>query len=54
VNIYRRLYGVGSYSLFETLEISGTTDSLGNLDLGLFDVPNEEGYESYAAAGVCP
>ena len=49
VQIYRRTYGTGTYTLFQTLYLSATTDGSGNFSLQ-GNVPNAEGYQSYAAA----
>lgn len=49
VDIQRKPYGTGSYALFQTLIISGTTDGAGNFQED-GDVPSEEGFESYASA----
>lgn len=53
VNIWRRTFGSGSYTLFATVSAWGTADGSGNLTL-TGDVPNLKGYESYAVAGGCP
>lgn len=49
VEIYRSVFGANSYSLFQTLIVNGTTDGSGNFSED-GAVPNEEGFESYAAA----
>lgn len=48
VEIYRRTYGSGSYALYQTMIVSDTTDGSGNFSAD-GDVPNDEGFESYAA-----
>lgn len=54
VQIYRRTFGTGSYVLYKTLTVSGTTDGAGALDIH-DDVENTEGYETYAIAALsCP
>ena len=49
VEIYRSVFGANTFSLFQTLIVSGTTDGSGNFSED-GAVPNEEGFESYAAA----
>jgi hypothetical protein len=49
VEIYRRTFGSGTYTLFQTLIVSGTTDGSGAFSED-GDVPNEKGFESYAYA----
>jgi hypothetical protein len=49
VEIYRRTFGSGTYTLFQTLTVNGTTDGSGDFSED-GDVPNEEGFESYAHA----
>jgi hypothetical protein len=49
VDIQRRTFGSGSYALFQTVIVSGTTDGSGNFQED-GEVPNEEGFESYASA----
>ena len=46
LKVWRSLYGVDSYSLFETLPVSGFADSGGNLDIE-GDVPTQVGYDTY-------
>lgn len=48
VRIYRREYGVGDYELYDTMIVPGTTDGSGNFEV-TDDVPNDVGYETYAA-----
>lgn len=54
VSLWRRVYGVGSYTHYSTLVIGGTTDGSGNFSV-TGTVTNTEGYQTYAAsAGVGP
>jgi hypothetical protein len=46
VDIFRRVYGVPPYVLFETIFVNGATDGAGNLAL-TGDVPNARGFETY-------
>ena len=48
VKMYRRTYGSGGYTLYQTQTAMGTSDGSGNLTLS-GDVPNAYGYETYAA-----
>lgn len=48
VKMYRRAYGSGGYTLYQTQTAMGTSDGSGNLTLS-GDVPNAYGYETYAA-----
>lgn len=50
---WRRTFGVGSYTLFQSFMASGTADSGGLLDIS-GTVPNSRGFETYAAEGSCP
>lgn len=54
VDIFRRHYGSGSYTLFATMEISGTSDSSGNFEVGPIQVPNAKGFQTYATPAACP
>ena len=50
VDIYRRIAGSSdSWVLFQTLEVSGTVDGFGLFEVEQ-PVPNEQGFESYAAS----
>jgi hypothetical protein len=49
VEIYRRTFGSGTYTLFQTLIVSGTTDGSGAFSED-GDVPSEKCFESYAYA----
>ena len=53
IQYWRRPYGTGSYTLFQTVIVYGTADGTGLLSID-GDVPNDKGYETYAAAGSCP
>lgn len=48
VLIYRRAYGSGSYALYQTITVTGTSDGSGNLTTAAAGVPNDEGFETYA------
>jgi hypothetical protein len=48
VKMYRRTYGTGGYTLYQTQTAQGTSDGSGNLTLS-GDVPNAYGYETYAS-----
>jgi hypothetical protein len=47
VDVYRSLYGAGSYSLLSTLVLYGTADGSGNLAINDQIVPNLKGYDTY-------
>lgn len=52
VEIYRRVQGSGgSFTHYSTIILSATTDGSGNFSVD-GDVPNDEGYESYAASAT--
>jgi hypothetical protein len=51
VKIYRRTYGSGSYTLYQTAIVSGTTDGSGNFSV-TGDVPNDRGYDTYAGSAL--
>ncbi len=48
IQIYRRVYGAGSYTLFATLYLSDVSDVSGNLTF-TGDVPNAAGFQTYAS-----
>lgn len=52
VYVYRSLFGIGSYSLFQTIVVAGVADGAGNLEID-GTVPNLAGYDSYAAVSSC-
>ncbi len=47
--IFRRVFGVNPYVLFQTLFVSATADGSGNLTVDI-NVPNTVGFESYASS----
>ncbi len=51
VPIYRRVFGVGSYVLFQTVTAVVMTDASGNLSVSN-TVPNAQGYQSYAGTAT--
>lgn len=51
VDIYRRAYGSGSYVLYQTLVVGGTSDGSGNIEV-TGDVPNDAGYDTYAESAL--
>lgn len=48
VDLYRAPWGTSSYSLFQRMPLTATTDGSGNLDTGPIIVPNIIGYITYA------
>ena len=48
IDVYRRSFGTGSYVLYQTITVEGTSDGAGNLTLS-GDVPNAYGYETYVS-----
>lgn len=51
VEIFRRAYNSGNYTLYQTLTVSNTTDGSGNY-LAEGNVPNDRGFETYASSAV--
>jgi hypothetical protein len=47
VDVYRSPYGAGTFTLLQTLVLSGTTDGSGNLAINDQIVPNLKGYDTY-------
>lgn len=53
VELYRRAYGSGSYTWYQTATTTGTSDGSGNLTSSAITVTNTKGYETYAySAGL--
>ncbi len=52
MNYFRRVFGSGAFELFQTDTVYGYSDGGGAL-LITGSVPNEEGFETYAAQGPC-
>lgn len=50
---WRRPYGIGSYTLFQSFFATGSADGGGLFDIQ-GTVPNARGFETYAAEGNCP
>jgi hypothetical protein len=52
VDVYRSPYGAGTYSLYQTLVLTGTTDGSGNLAINDQVVPNAIGFDTYVTNAV--
>jgi hypothetical protein len=50
IELYRRTYGSGSYTWYQTATVTGTSDGAGNLTTAAVTVTNTKGYETYAAS----
>lgn len=51
VPIYRRVYGIGDYELYQTITLTETANGVGTAVFE-FDVPNDQGFETYAGTPV--